>query len=243
MKFAKQTGLKAVLSGLGADELMGGYASFRLSQVVDNSKLLPGFLFHAAEKFSVYKYKKISFLERKDPVGEYLFNRGYFSPLETAKMLDVDITEVNKVLENIRVPASVEKLRDGNRVSFLESNLYMQSQLLKDTDVMSMWHSIEVRVPFLDIDFISAVHTINTGVKFNDKQSKYLLIESFKDILPRKIWDRRKQGFVFPFRNWIRSSEDKMFDCRNPAIKAKFNSGQLDWNRYWTFLVSDIYNN
>jgi asparagine synthase (glutamine-hydrolysing) len=242
-KFAKQTGLKAVLSGLGADELMGGYSSFRLSQVVDNSKLVPGFLFQAAELFPVYKYKKISFLERKDPVGEYLFNRGYFSPLETAKMLDMDISEVGNILDNIKVPASVERLKDGNRISFLESNLYMQSQLLKDTDIMSMWHSVEVRVPFLDTDFISAIHHINTGVKFNDRQNKYLLIESFKDILPREIWDRKKQGFVFPFRKWIKNSGDKTFHCANEAVNEKFNSGKMDWNRYWTYLVSDTFNN
>lgn len=242
-KFAKQTGLKAVLSGLGADELMGGYSSFRLSQMVDNSKLIPGFFFQAAEKFPVYKYKKISFLERKDPIGEYLFNRGYFSPQETARMLDIDVSEVEKVLENIRVPDSVEDLRDGNRVSYLESNLYMQSQLLRDTDVMSMWHSIEVRVPFLDVDFIAAIHNINTGIKFSDKQNKYLLIESFKDVLPKEIWDRRKQGFVFPFRKWIKSSENELFNCKNEAVNTKFNSGKLDWNRYWTYLVSDIYKN
>ena len=239
--FAKQTGLKAVLSGLGADELLGGYASFRLSQVVDNSKLIPGAVFQAAELFSVYKYKKISFLERKDPIGEYLFNRGYFSPLETAKIMDMDISEVEKTLEKLMVPESVSKLRDGNRVSFLESNLYMQGQLLKDTDVMSMWHSIEVRVPFLDIDFISAVHRINSDIKFNNRQSKFLIVESFKDILPKEIWHRKKQGFVFPFKNWIKDTDT--FHSKSPVLNTQFRQGKLDWNRYWTCVVSEIFNN
>lgn len=239
--FAKQTGLKAVLSGLGADELLGGYASFRLSQVVDNSKQIPGFLFQIAELIPVYKYKKISFLERKDPVGEYLFNRGYFSQLESAKILDIDISEVEKTLNQIVVPDDVNKLRDGNRVSYLESNLYMQNQLLKDTDAMSMWHGIEVRVPFLDIDFVSAIHKISSDIKFNNKQNKHLIIESFKDILPKEIWNRKKQGFVFPFRNWIKDTE--IFNSNNRNLNAQFKEGRLDWNRYWTCVVSDIFAN
>lgn len=237
-KFAKASGLKAVLSGLGADELLGGYTSFKKSSFVNKSKLFPARLYRIAEMAPKYKYRKLSFLQRKDPVGEYLFNRGYFSRQSTSQLLDVDITEIDKALEKICVPGSVSDLKDGNRVSYLESNLYMQSQLLKDTDVMSMWHSIEVRVPFLDIDFIKAVHQISPVLKFGNKQGKYLLIEAFKDILPREIWDRRKQGFVFPFRNWI-TADNSMVTSKNRVATANYSNGTLDWSRYWTYIISD----
>lgn len=239
-KFAKASGLKAVLSGLGADELLGGYASFRKSSFVNRSRLLPGKIYRLAEAAPKYKYRKLSFLQRKDAIGEYLFNRGYFSRHSTSQLLDVDITEIDKALEKVIIPSSIDDLNAGNRVSYLESNLYMQSQLLKDTDVMSMWHSIEVRVPFLDIDFIRAVHKINPILKFGNKQGKFLLIDAFKDILPREIWDRSKQGFVFPFRNWI-AADDNLITSKNPVATANYKNGSLDWSRYWTYIISDTF--
>ena len=72
------------------------------------------------------------------------------------------------------VPSFVSGLHSGNRVAFLEANFYMQSQLLKDTDAMSMWHSVEVRVPFLDRDFIQTVNNIAPELKFGSLQPKQL---------------------------------------------------------------------
>ncbi len=239
--YARKSGLKAVLSGLGADELLGGYASFRNTSLVGKSRNVPGFVYKAAEYMPVYKYKKISFLQRKDAVGEYLFNRGYFSPGETSKLLDIDVTEVNKLLDRVDFPDARSVLPAGNKVSSFESDLYMKGQLLRDTDTMSMWHSLEVRVPFLDIDFIRAVHSVNHNLKFGNAQGKYLLIEAFKDILPEEIWNRKKQGFVFPFRNWITSQTHNAFTCKNAVVNTNFGTGKLDWSRYWTYVVSDIF--
>jgi asparagine synthase (glutamine-hydrolysing) len=240
-KYARQSGLKAVISGLGADELLGGYASFKQTGMVNASRNVPGFMYRLADLAPIYKYKKISFLERKDAVGEYLFNRGYFSALETARVLDIDISEVKKLLEKIQLPAATEDLDDGNRASAFESELYMKNQLLKDTDIMSMWHGLEVRVPFLDIDFIKAVHCINHKLKFGGERGKHLLIEAFKDILPQEIWNRRKQGFVFPFRNWIMAERHDAFTCKNPVLNTHFTSGKLDWSRYWSYIISDLF--
>lgn len=239
-KYAKISGLKAVISGLGADELLGGYASFRKNGMVNMSRLLPGNIYKMAEYFPVYKYKKIAFLERKDAVGEYLFNRGYFSHQQTARILDMDVTEVRRLLEQINISGSASDFKNGNTVSAFESELYMKSQLLKDTDLMSMWHSIEVRVPFLDVDFIKAVHSIGNKIKFGNKQGKYLLIETFKDLLPPEIWNRKKQGFVFPFRTWI-TGENEIFPCRNQNIADGFRQGKLDWSRYWTYLIANTF--
>lgn len=240
-KYARVSGLKAVISGLGADELLGGYASFRMNGLVNASKILPGFLYKTAECFSTYKYKKIAFLERKDAVGDYLFNRGYYSPVQTARILDMDITEVRKLLSGIYTSEETSVLKNGNKVSGYESELYMRSQLLRDTDLMSMWHGIEVRVPFLDIDFVRAVNSISSTLKFGNKQGKYLLIESFKDILPQEVWNRKKQGFVFPFRKWITSADNEIFQCTDDSIRDDFSNGKLDWSRYWTYLISNTH--
>jgi len=79
-KYAKDYGLKAVLSGLGADELLGGYPSFRLAEKARMASHMPSFLFKAAGLSSNDRFRKIRFLERKDGIGEYLFYRGFYTP-------------------------------------------------------------------------------------------------------------------------------------------------------------------
>jgi len=239
-KYAREYGLKAVLSGIGADELLGGYSSFKQSGTVAKVKNVPGFLFNLANLAPQDKYRKISFLSTKDPVGEYLFYRGYFSMTETARLLGVSRKEVYDTLSTVIVPDFVSNLTNGNKVSYLECNLYMLGQLLKDTDVMSMWHSIEVRVPFLDRDFIKAVHSISSDIKFGHSQSKYLLIESFKDVLPREIWDRKKQGFTLPFVNWMKDDRiQNKLKQPNMKMRDRFLHGNLKWSRYWTYVLSN----
>lgn len=241
-RFAKEAGLKAVLSGLGADELLGGYSSFAVAGMLNKVKAIPAFFFNIANVLPQDKYRKLSFLKRKDGIGEYLISRGYFNPKETARLLDADVAGVETVLQSIAIPADKQDISDGNRTSYLECNLYMQGQLLKDTDAMSMWHGIEVRVPFLDIDFINTVNSISSKLKFDHVQSKRLLIESFKDILPQTIWNRKKQGFVFPFQNWMKSDLDQFMPAQQDRrLSEKFNNGKLSWSRYWAYLVSKIY--
>ncbi|MBD0283841.1 MAG: asparagine synthase (glutamine-hydrolyzing) [Flavisolibacter sp.] len=237
-KFAKEAGLKAVLSGLGADELFGGYPSFNRIDLLKKLKWIPRLFLHAADRLSQDKYRKINFLQYKNSLGDYLFNRGYFTPRETARLLDMEMQEVKSILSNVYIPAFVDNLSDGNKVSYLESNLYMESQLLKDTDVMSMWHSIEVRVPFLDYDIIKMIHKVDSSLKYNKKQGKFLLIDSFRELLPREIWNRKKQGFVFPFDIWMRDSIEQYMPVeQNKDLNEQFKAGKLNWNRYWTYLI------
>jgi len=236
-KYAKEAGLKAVLSGLGADELFGGYPSFRRQDVMKKLMMVPAFIRDKAFFLRGNKYHKISFLG-KGHLGDYLFNRGYFTPRETSRLLDVDETQVENVLYHNGMSYDISELSKGNQTSYLESNLYMENQLLKDTDYMSMWHSIEVRVPFLDIDVMKSVHSISSKIKFG-KQGKALLTESFSNILPEEIWNRKKKGFQLPFDNWMQESLDNFIQTeQEQEIRKQFNKGQLSWSRYWAFLLS-----
>lgn len=239
-KYARANGLKAVLSGIGADELLGGYSSFRLADKVAKLRSVPGFVFNLANLATKDKYRKISFLSSKDVLGEYLFYRGYFNMQETARLLGTTRKEVYETLSTINIPDFVSNLSNGNKVSYLECNMYMLGQLLKDTDIMSMWHSIEVRVPFLDYDFIRAVHSISSGIKFGHDQGKYLLIESFKDILPKEIWDRKKQGFTLPFKYWMKDEQiQRKLNQRDMKMRDRFIEGKLEWSRYWTYSITN----
>src|SRR5829696_2160431 len=92
----------------------------------------------------------------------------------------------------------VHYLTHKNQASWMEMNLYMQNQLLRDSDVMSMAHGIEIRVPFLDTDFIKLALQISSSIKY-EGNGKQLLIDAFSSILPQQIYNRPKMGFAFPF--------------------------------------------
>ncbi|MEL4474631.1 asparagine synthase-related protein, partial [Shewanella algae] len=79
---------------------------------------------------------------------------GFFTPGQVAQILDISVTSVQAAIDKVLLPEFVNTLALQEQVSFTETNLYMQNQLLRDTDYMSMWHSVEVRVPFLDKEFM-----------------------------------------------------------------------------------------
>lgn len=240
--FAKEAGLKAVLSGLGADELFGGYPSFKRMSFLKNLKALPNFVLNSAKLSSKDKYRKIIFLKNKNVLGDYLFNRGFFTPADVARQLNIDEKQVTSLLNDVMIPSFVNQLSEGNKVSYFETNLYMENQLLKDTDFMSMWHGLEVRVPFLDYDLMTTVQKIHCSLKFNHPQTKFLLIDSFKELLPEEIWQRKKQGFVFPFDGWMKENAEQFMPAnKNETLTKKFKSGKLSWSRYWTYLVSQTF--
>jgi asparagine synthase (glutamine-hydrolysing) len=234
-KYAHQDGLKAVLSGLGADELFGGYPSFTRIKYLHYLRKIPTPIFSAANYFETDRYKKVSFLARHNPLADYLFLRGFFVPEDIAKILNTDIKEVDETLFNNH---SIPDLGDYNteHAAWFETNLYMQNQLLRDMDVMSMSHGLEVRVPFLDEDFKRLAESITPEIRFNKHQPKKILIDSFNDILPKEIWDRPKMGFTFPLQEWMRQhteiSNENLYKGKiaQNAVK-KFKNGKMHWSK------------
>ncbi len=236
-KCAKENGLKAVLSGVGADELFGGYPSFSRMGLIRKLKKLPSFLLKTAEWLPSEKLKRISFLAYRNPVGEYLFLRGFFSPKAVSKILNMPLAEIHKKLENFPIrPADIPH-NSGDRASWMETRFFMKNQLLKDTDFMSMTHAVEVRVPFLDQELIRNLAHINPAVKYNNEKPKALLVNSFIKLLPEAIWNRPKKGFTFPLQQWLRHS-DKLNDAnlyrQHPyvmSLMSKFKAGKLHWSK------------
>ena len=238
-KYAKEYGLKAVLSGIGADELFGGYPSFYRNAALIKSKMIPKSLFALANLFLDDKRKKINFLQLKNAMGNYLFNRGFFIPAQIAQLLDCTEKEIWQLLDKVALPEFVNELNPQEQVSYTETNLYMQNQLLKDTDYMSMWHSVEVRVPFLDRELMDAVYSIHPSVRYAPSQIKHLLIKAFEKELPAAIWQRPKQGFIFPFENWMKHVEPTDLLSKNFSdLQKGLNAGNTHWSRYWCYLLS-----
>lgn len=235
--FAKENGLKAVLSGIGADELFGGYPSFKRMGWIRHLKRLPRFMLSKSMHFKKASLKRSYYLSYQNTVGEYLFLRGIFTPDEIARLLSCTIAKVDQVLQNTSINPIPNHLSDGERASWLECNLYMQNQLLKDTDTMSMQHGVEVRVPFLDQDLLGTLGAMDAGIKFKGKYAKSLLIDAFTDILPRSIWDRKKMGFTFPFQDWLKNDEHFIHSIKTSentfvsTMVDDFRQGNLHWSK------------
>jgi asparagine synthase (glutamine-hydrolysing) len=234
-KCAKENGIKSVLSGLGADELFGGYPSFDRIRKIQNLGKLSRELIKSARFLKNTKLRRLYYLSFQSPVGEYLCLRGLYTPDIIAKLLDIDIKEVIDCLQNIPLDESIKYLNDEERASWFEMNMYMQNQLLKDTDFMSMSHGVEVRVPFLDFNFINLVTSIHPTIKFGEHQKKRLLIEAYKQELPEQTWNRTKMGFTFPFQEWMKknkeiSSPDLYHNKKAKSLIHSFNDDNLHWS-------------
>lgn len=175
--------------------------------------------------------------------GLYLFLRGHYSPNEIARQLDAKEEEIWDILNQTPVFAEVESaLQNKNLASWMEFHLYMQNQLLRDADVMSMTHGVEIRVPFLYDDHIQFCMSLDKSVKYPDGFPKQLLIEAFRDQLPEKVWNRPKMGFSFPFAEWLMNSpvvKAMNYSSKKHSLKnyQRFINGELHWSQLMTLLI------
>jgi asparagine synthase (glutamine-hydrolysing) len=111
-------------------------------------------------------------------------------------------------------------------VSFLELSRYMRNQLLRDSDVFSMAHGLELRVPFVDIRLFRTLATVPAAVRL--RHGKKLLIEAVPEI-PLWVRDQAKRGFRFPFQEWMH--ED--FADILASVERRTTVPLVTWYRRW----------
>jgi asparagine synthase (glutamine-hydrolysing) len=239
-KYARDLGLKVALSGLGADELFGGYKSFNHRNI--NVKKLSQLISLYSKITNKYPEKKFSAGRRKHWLNNYMLNRGLFIPSDVAKITGFSEVEVNNILDSYKEPLNFRDFHPLNKISFVETSVYMKNQLLRDCDYMSMWHGLEIRVPFLDKSIVSFTQSVPPDVKFVRNKSKYLLVEAFKNEIPSEICDRPKQGFSFPFENWV--SNNLYLNNQNlvPIFwQRSFNRSRINFSRLFAIFLNNIY--
>lgn len=244
-KYARESGLKAVLSGVGGDELFGGYPSFRRIGKVRWIEKLPSVLLKTSRYSDIKKLRRLSYLSLDGAKGLYLFLRGQFVPATIARQLDATEKDIWQILDEQPGLDDLESLSTGNQAGWIESNLYMQNQLLRDADVMSMAHGVEIRVPFLDNEFVKTVQNIRSDIKYRGSYPKQLLIDSFKSELPAGIWNRPKMGFSFPFTEWMQHSEFVADTMHKAGVQGennlrKFKDGDMHWSQLMSLLLLNL---
>jgi asparagine synthase (glutamine-hydrolysing) len=241
-KSAKDYGLKAVLSGLGADELLGGYPSFERIYPTLKLEHLPNSVLNAWKRSPSKKMRRLNYLSLGGTIGKYLFLRGQFIPLEIAEQLDGTEAEVIRILKESSVMNNINHMDPRNQASWMEMNLYMRNQLLRDSDVMSMAHGIEIRIPFLDKEFIDLCLCISSNIKYSGERRKQLLIDAFEDLMPEAVWKRPKMGFTFPFYKWMMNNEyikEKMTTTgkKNLHSYQQFSSEKIHWSQLMSLML------
>ena len=234
-KYARQQGLKAVISGIGGDELFGGYPSFNRMKLSSFLHKLPAFMINIGRRSNTKQLNRLSYLNMDGIKGIYLFLRGHFTPLEIARQLDASEDDIWDLLNNVPVFQDLPNLPLKEQASWMEFNIYMQNQLLRDADVMGMANSVEIRVPFLDDDLLKLVMSVSSKVKYEGNGPKPLLVNAYMDELPQAIWKRPKMGFSFPFTEWLNKSEyvKEMMEAGSANTKQnyqRFKEGDLHWS-------------
>lgn len=212
-----------VLSGEGADEIFGGYEWYDDDPKLKKYKKLPAFIRKPVAKVAQkmpYFRGRTTLIRGGAPVEDYFIGQAQiFEEREAVDILQAPYTKSPSVREITKpVYDKVKNQDDVTKKQYLDLKLWLTGDILLKADKMSMAHSIELRVPFLDKEVMKVGESIPTKYKVNDENTKVALRYAAKEVLPEEWAKRQKKGFPVPIRFWFK--EQKYYDM----VKETFTS-------------------
>jgi len=255
------TRIKAVLSGVGGDEMFGGYPSFqRVPAALRTAKWLAPVLPVTAMAVAAvpdWRARKLQhFAAAPDPISAYRAVRGTFMPEEWDSLLGPAFDgEAGRSARETLADIDAQRFRSGPSetplaaVARMETVGYLRAQLLRDVDVVSMAHGLEVRMPFVDHRLAATVWP-SLGHHPGLLVGKRLLQRSVPP-LPAGLANRPKRGFMLPFDTWMRGGLREMtlrgiesavslgwVNARAAAsLWDEWERGRAHWSRPWALSV------
>ncbi len=214
--------LKVVLSGEGADEFFGGYNIYHEPISLRGFRFVPRFIKKPiaalANKLPNFKGKNFIIRGSKSVEERFIGNANLFSVAEREQLLNTKLT--HKAPKDIvsECYKRCGKMNDIAKMQYIDINFWLQGDILLKADKMSMAHSLESRVPFLDRRVFEYTKKMPINYRCNKKATKFAFRLAAKRHLPEATANKKKLGFPVPIRVWLK--EDKYYN----KVKEMFES-------------------
>ncbi len=219
--------VKVVLSGEGSDELFGGYNIYTTPFASNKMIWLPKSIIDFAIKLP-FNFFGRNYLKRvSQKIEDWYFGQKYFSDSifdrsEIKKMWkggEVDFLSMSPLYKK------ADKLSDSTKMQYIDINTWLVGDILAKADKMTMAHSLELRVPFLDKEVAELARTLPDRFKWHNGATKYLLREAFSRVVPESTRTRRKLGFPTPIRDWMTGESIGIYESilKNDYIKKNLD--------------------
>ena len=219
--------VKVVLSGEGSDELFGGYNIYTTPFASNKLLWLPKPIIDFALKIPFNFFGK-NYLKRvNEKIESWYFGQKYFSDsiFDRKEIKKIWKGEKEEFQSMNSLYKKVAKLSDSTKMQYIDINTWLVGDILAKADKMTMAHSLELRVPFLDIKVADLARTLPDRFKWHNGSTKYLLREAFSRIIPESTRNRRKLGFPTPIKDWMTADSVGVYDSilNNKYIKEKLD--------------------
>lgn len=201
--------VKVVTSGEGADELFGGYNIYMEPKALKWLKWIPKGLRKKMGKLAERLPENVkgrNYLMRaaKDVEERFIGNANIFSDEERRRLLRGNTGAVSTGEFLRKYFDKVAGLKDVDKMQYIDLTCWLEGDILLNADRMSMAHSLELRVPYLDREVFETAKIMPADTKIRHKQTKYLFRRITEKYLPKESARKKKLGFPVPIRVWLK---------------------------------------